>query len=79
MSKEEAEKMVERLSVHKVHPDEGARQYSTKKLTAEEVEQLLSRIANKDINLSKTPERQRTGADNYFNAWKANEMLSSMK
>jgi len=81
LAKEEVDQMVVRLSANKVYPEGGgaapADPYG-KKLTAAQVEKLLDRIADKDINMSKTPDRQRTGADNYFNAWKANEILSSM-
>ncbi|KXJ22723.1 hypothetical protein AC249_AIPGENE10869 [Exaiptasia diaphana] len=74
LDREQIDEIVERLNVNKVYKN-NSRDEDTKKLSSEQVEKLLERIADKDVNMGKTPDRQRTGADNYFNAWKANEIL----
>lgn len=76
LDKDQVEEIVTRLNVNKVYEhDNATSNVDSKRLTAEQVEKLLERIADKDINMAKTPDRQRTGADNYFNAWKANDIL----
>lgn len=80
LPKEAVEEIVERLNVNKVYSDCSGtmERENQKKFTEEQVNQLLERIADKDVNLQKTPERKRTGADNYFNAWKANDIIHNM-
>ena len=80
MPREDIAKTVERLHVNKFyHPNPTPPpQRREKPLTQEQLENLLSRIADKDINRSKTPDTQRTGADNYFNGWKAQEIIHNM-
>lgn len=76
LDKDQIEEIVTRLNVNKVYGQESvASDEECKRLSAEQIEKLLERIADKDINMAKTPDRQRTGADNYFNAWKANDIL----
>lgn len=75
LDREQIDEIVERLNVNKVYKENNSRDEDAKKLTSEQVEKLLERIADKDINMAKTPDRARTGADNYFNAWKANDIL----
>jgi hypothetical protein len=82
VSKQTVEEIVERLNVNKVYSDcngpEMGKDTPEKKFTEVQVNELLERIADKDVNMLKTPDRQRTGADNYFNAWRANDIVHNM-
>lgn len=78
LGKDQVDQIVARLNVNKEYGrDSTPIDADSKRLTGEQVDRLLERIADKDINIAKTPDRQRTGADNYFNAWKANDILGN--
>lgn len=80
LPKEEVTDIVNRLHVNKFyHPNPVPPPESKEKaLTQDQIDQLLARIADSERNFEKTPERQRIGADNYFNGWKAEEILHNM-
>ena len=80
LPREDVTKIVERLNVNKSYNPNPAPpvKKDEKQLSQEDVTYLLARIADTERNLEKTPERQRIGADNYFNGWKAQEILHNM-
>jgi hypothetical protein len=61
-SPEEVEAIVERLYVVK-KKDEAMIPSKSPQMSREEIAQMVERLADKERNLEKTPERNRTGAD----------------
>lgn len=62
VSASEVEEIVDRLNVVK-KTEERSLPTSGPKITKDEIDQMVERLADKDRNLEKTPERNRTGAD----------------
>jgi len=63
LPKEQVDAMVARLNTIKTMDDNtNATNPSVKKLSKEQIDEMLERLANADKNKEKTPERQRTGA-----------------
>lgn len=62
VSAAEVEEIVDRLNVVK-KTEERSLPTSGSKITKEEIGQMVDRLADKERNLEKTPERNRTGAD----------------
>lgn len=58
---DQVEAIVERLNVVKKH-EERTGPDTTVTMTKEEISQMVDRLADKDKNFEKTPERDRTGA-----------------
>lgn len=63
LPKEQVDAMVARLNTTKALDDHGnATKHNEKKLSPEEIDEMLERLADASKNKEKTPERQRTGA-----------------
>ena len=64
LPKEQVDAMVARLNTIKTSDDNGnATKSSDKQLSQEEIDEMLKRLADTTKNKQKTPERQRTGAN----------------
>ena len=63
LPKEQVDAMVARLNTTKALDDHGnVTKHNEKKLSREEIDEMLERLADASKNKEKTPERQRTGA-----------------
>lgn len=82
-SKQEIGETIARLNVEKKFPsDNQGSQQNGPKMSSEEIENMLQRLADPEKNLHRTPERSRTGSDKQMGlvntyAWTDGRILQS--